>query len=372
MAEGVNVYIDPFSHHFYGDAFFEAQNVPLVGDDILAPFAFLKQWLEARGIRVRTAERLLSGERFPGKNLYVSLGIRDNYRQLAARSDVRLSAFFAFECPIVEPSLYRELGRAQRYFKRIFSWSDGSSLERFVGKPLRCEHFFWPQSFNQVHERVWSNEDRQFLVMINANKLPRVYWQELYTERMRAVAWFAERNEINLYGKGWDEPSKRMGKTWVPWTLRIWLEQLERMRQRKWPDPLLTGIRRAYRGPAESKVEVLGKHNFALCYENMIFKGWITEKIFDCFFAGTIPVYWGEPEIEKYVPPNCFIDRRKFKDYAQLYDFLKTLGPQEIRAYKQNAKAFLASPAYFPFTKEAFVEHFRRIIEEDAGVKLAP
>lgn len=371
MAARVNLYIDPFSHHFYRDALFEAKNAKL-GDNLLAPYAYLKEWLEARDVRVHTADWLLSGEKFTGANLYVSFGIRDNYRQLAARSDVTLSAFFAFECPIVEPSLYRELGRAQHQFKRIFSWSDGPSLERFVGKPLQCEHFFWPQSFNEVHKGVWEREDREFLVMINANKLPRIYWQELFTERARTVAWFAERNEINLYGKGWNEPSKRMGKTWLPWTLRRWLEKFEARRQQLWPDPLLAAARRAYRGPAASKAEVLGEHTFALCYENMILKGWITEKIFDCFFAGAIPVYWGEPEVERYVPPSCFIDRRQFKDNAQLRDFLKSLKPEAIRTYKENARAFLASPAYVPFTKEAFVKHFHRIIEEDAAVKIAP
>lgn len=366
----VILFIDPASHHFQQDRLFDLDKSPLIGDHLHAPYIHLREWFQKRGVRVFTADRLVRGEQRARKNIYVSMGVQTNYLALSQQPDVALSGFFAMECPIVEPRLYRELGRAQHHFKRVFSWSDGHSLEQFVGGPLQCERFFWPQSFNDVHEAIWAKDDREFLVMVNANKLPRLYWQELYTERMRAVAWFSARQAINLYGKGWNEPSKRMGKTWLPWTLRGWLEALDARWQKIRPDPLMTAARQVYRGPAASKAEALGNHTFALCYENMILKGWITEKIFDCFFAGTIPIYWGEPEIEKYVPPTCFIDRRKFKDYADLYAFLKALTPDKIRAYKENARAFLASPTYFPFTKEAFTGHFRRMVETDASIRL--
>ena len=36
--------------------------------------------------------------------------------------------------------------------------------------------------------------------------------------------------------------------------------------------------------------------------------GYVTEKIFDAFKAGCVPVYWGAENITKYVPAECFID----------------------------------------------------------------
>jgi hypothetical protein len=136
------------------------------------------------------------------------------------------------------------------------------------------------------------------------------------------------------------------------------------------PDPLLAAARRVYRGHAKSKAETLGKYTFALCFENMILKGWITEKIFDCLLTGTIPIYWGEPEIERYVPPECFIDMRLFKDYEELNNFIKSLSQEDIQQYKQNARDYLKSPQFQPFKKEAFVELFRRIVEEDTGISI--
>jgi len=365
----VSLYIDPPSLHFLQNRLFDPTFAGHAGDRILAPYVHLKRFLESGGIDVNTADYLPPCSS-SGRKVYVSLGILSNFKRLAKREDVVLSAFFALECPIVEPSMYRALNRAQHYFKRIFSWSDSPSLERFVGGRLRCEPFRWPQSYESVHEEIWRRADRRFLVMINGNKLPRLYWQELYTERMRAVEYFSRTGEIDLYGVGWDGPSIRVGKIPVPSTLRRLHRKLLGYWQHIRPDPLLEAARRAYRGFAHSKPEILGEYKFALCFENSILKGWVTEKIFDCFFAGTVPVYWGAPDIETYVPKECFVDRRDYAGYSELKSYLKSLTDKDVLTYKENARDYLNSPQFRPFTKDAFVELFARIVEEDARVSV--
>ena len=119
-----------------------------------------------------------------------------------------------------------------------------------------------------------------------------------------------------------------------------------------------------------NKGETLGKYTFALCFENQILKGWITEKIFDCLFCGTIPVYWGAPDIEDVIPEECFIDMRRFAGYAELRSYLKSLSAAEVRAYREQARAFLESPRFQPYTKQAFAGLIGRIVEKDAGVRL--
>ena len=361
----VAVYIDPPSHHYLNDRLFVVDDGRPSGDRLLEPYAYLRRRLEERGIPVHTAD-LMPPETEAGAttNLYFSLGMLGNYRALARRRDTVLSAFFAIECPIVEPSLYRALADVQHAFRHVFSWSDSAALERFVGEPLRCELFRWPQSFSEVHPAIWSRTDRKFLVMINSNKLPRVYWQELYTERQRAVEFFAQTDEIDLYGPNWDKPANRVGKTWVPATVRRlqqqWLTRWQRLR----PDPQLVAARRVWRGRARSKAETLGDYTFAICFENMVFKGWITEKIFDCFFAGTVPIYWGAPEIAELIPPECFIDMRQFSGYAELARFLKALRVEDVQRYRDSARAFLASSQFEPFTKQTFAQRFLTLVDE--------
>lgn len=359
------LYLDPPSYHFLSDRLFNVNDGRLNGDAMNAPYAHLRDFFALRGIPVRTADYL--PERADGvNNIYVSMGNLKGFRKLVRRSDTVLSAFFAMECPIVEPSMYRELGHAQRYFKRIFSWSDGASLSKFTGTPLQLESFRWPQSFSDVHEAIWRQTNRKFLVMINANKLPRIYWQELYTERLRAMEFFSRTQEIDLYGMGWDGPPYRVGKSWMPGSLRRLQRKLFSYWQCLYPDPILLAARRAYRGPTPCKAETLGDYTFALCFENMVLKGWITEKIFDCFFAGTVPIYWGAPDIETYIPQECFIDMRRFGSYQELMGYLKSLNQVNIQKYKEAVREYLRSPQFQPFTKEAFTSLFVRILEEDA------
>ncbi len=86
--------------------------------------------------------------------------------------------------------------------------------------------------------------------------------------------------------------------------------------------------------------------------------GYITEKIFDCFFAGTIPIYLGAPDIEKYIPKDCFIDRRNFAGYGELYTYLQSLTAKDIASFRDAAREYLSSEQYRPFTKENFAAQF--------------
>ena len=365
----IKLYIDPPTHHFLNDGLFNIELCSLNGDQILAPWVFLRKFFTSRGISVHTAD-LLTTSSTDDINIYISVGNINNYKKLSKLSNVILSAFFAMECPVVEPTFYRKMPHVSRHFKRICSWSDSNSLEPFIGEPLRLESFCWPQSFEKVHDAIWCKKDRKFLVMMNANKLPCIYRQELYTERLRAVEFFSRTGEIDLYGVGWDGPSYKLGKTIIPATIKRITRYLEHQWDRVRPDPLLAAARRVYCGPASSKSETLGKYTFALCFENMILKGWITEKIFDCLLTGTIPIYLGAPNIKEHVPPECFIDMRLFKDYEELNNFLKSLSKEDIQQYKQNARDYFQSSQFQPFKKEAFVELFRRIVEKDTGISI--
>jgi hypothetical protein len=55
-------------------------------------------------------------------------------------------------------------------------------------------------------------------------------------------------------------------------------------------------------------LEILNKYKFIICFENSSNDGYITEKIFNCFFAKTIPIYWGSSKISKYFNENSYIE----------------------------------------------------------------
>jgi hypothetical protein len=288
------------------------------------------------------------------------------------RRRIPLSAFFVLECPIVEPRLYRDLPQIGEAFAHVFSYSTESALRPFVPAPVALSSFRLPVGFDSVDEDAWARDDRGFLVMINANKRPRLTTNELYTERLRAVEYFGARGEIDLYGIGWDGPTFHVGESALPSPARRAAFAAHSALDRRFGtrDPLLAAARRAFRGAAASKVETLSSYAFAICFENMMLDGWVTEKIFDCFLAGTIPVYLGAPDVADWIPETAFIDMRRFAGYDELREFLLGLGPRERDAYRTAARDYLSSERFRPFTKHAFAELVGGAVALDLGVEL--
>jgi hypothetical protein len=116
----------------------------------------------------------------------------------------------------------------------------------------------------------------------------------------------------------------------------------------------LAGLQYAsYGGPVADKYEVLSRYRFNICYENAYgIDGYITEKIFDCFLAGTVPIYLGARNITAHIPSQCFIDKRDFSSYEDLYDYLTGLSAEQYVEYLGAAAAFIASERAAPFTPE--------------------
>lgn len=365
----VTLWIDPPSYHFEGDRLFDVAGAPTSGDSILAPYVHLKTVLAEQGVDVHTAD-LLDDRSADGRlNLYASTGMTKRLGALAARDDVTLSAFLVLECPLVARSMFAGLPEASRLVRRMFAFNDGRALAPFLREPVRFEPIRYPYAFEGVDERVWSRGDRSLMTMINANKaLPRD-GRELYTERLKAVEYFARFGEIDLYGVGWDGPPFRVGgAAWVPGTVRRLGRLADRAIAAVHPDPLLVAARRVWRGQVPSKADVLGRYRFSICFENQLLEGWITEKMFDCLRAGCIPVYLGAPDVREWVPAECFIDMRQFSDYDELRAFMRSLGEREVQGYREAGRSFLQSERFRPFSKQAFTEVFSRIVTDDAAV----
>jgi len=84
-------------------------------------------------------------------------------------------------------------------------------------------------------------------------------------------------------------------------------------------------------------------------FENTRFPGYVSETIFQSFFARCIPIYSGAPDVAQYVPPAAFIDARQFANYADLERFLRATTEADAKRYLDAAHVFLSSTAYETF-----------------------
>lgn len=107
------------------------------------------------------------------------------------------------------------------------------------------------------------------------------------------------------------------------------------------------------------KISTLKNYKFCICFENTTTnKGYITEKIFGCFASGCVPIYWGAPNIQSYIPRGCFIDYRDFKNNEELYLFLKAMTEEEYNKYLECIRSFLKSKEAQLFSPKAHEEIF--------------
>jgi hypothetical protein len=367
----VMVFVDPSYSVFYDNEMFKAKS-RWNRDGQFAPFIFLRERLAENEILVNTADYLLDHRMSGRLNVYVSLGIIDNYKELAKHDNVCLQSFYILEPPVVAPHLYHEIGGLTRRFDRVYVHNTaGMGYEKHFNRQSNLRKFFWPQVENGVIEHLWNNKDRGLLTMISSNKTPPPYLQvsrgqnpiglkislkknpgfknsELYSERIRAVVALHRLGNVDLYGYGWD----------------ISLYQILRNMPYSQSFPYMywknrKALRAIYKGAVKSKYEALSRYRFALCFENMAMPGYITEKISDCLFVGTIPIYLGAPDVENYIPKSCFIDMRDFDNYAELHSYLSSLSDEDISSFREAAREYLSSEQYQPFTKERFVEQFQ-------------
>jgi hypothetical protein len=205
-------------------------------------------------------------------------------------------------------------------FSKIYTWNDDLVDNKKYFK------FFYPVLQSMITDVV-PFEEKKFCTLVsghvpNLEKYPIKYPQELYSHRVKAIEFFEKMGEegFEFYGRNWDKNGYK-----------------------------------SYRGPVNDKINVIKNYKFSICYENCRdVPGYITEKIFDCFAAGNIPVYWGPANVTEFIPGDCFIDRRKFETLDDLYVYLKTMSKEEyqgyldrIQNYLQSQQAELFSPKYF-------------------------
>jgi hypothetical protein len=226
-----------------------------------------------------------------------------------------------WEPPTVQPDLYNP--KLHECFGKIFTWDDDLVDNK---KYFKFNYF----ALTKRMENLPSFESKKFCTMI-ARRLSSKHPKQLYHERERAIRFYEDKKgEFDLYGYGWE---KRKFKN--------------------------------YKRPVPSKLEVLKNYKFCICYENTRdVRGYITEKIFDCFAAGVVPVYWGASNVGEYIPEGCFIDRRRFKDDQEVYDFLKKITKEEYERFQKCAEAYLKSEKAQAFGGAQITHAMMKIIEK--------
>lgn len=285
---------------------------PLNRDDCLAGFHALKSCLEVRGGQCHTLDVFQDKKVTPDAVLFLDIPTIPLEFILGEWSSTVKKIVILQECPVIISRNW-DYNRHES-FDKIFTWSDDIiDGDRYIKMNFANK---FPQSIN-----FDLGKKEKFCTLIAGNKNSS-HPLELYSKRVQAIRWFENNHpeKFDLYGVGWEKE--------------------------KFP---------SYCGKVINKKETLEKYKFAICYENaQMVPGYITEKIFDCFFAGCVPVYWGANNVTQHIPCECFIDWRDFADYEELYQYLLTMTDEKYKFYLKNIQEYLNSPKSKSFTHEHF------------------
>ena len=77
------------------------------------------------------------------------------------------------------------------------------------------------------------------------------------------------------------------------------------------------------------KQSILNKYLFALAFENQCATDYITEKLWGAFMAGTVPVYYGAPNVRDHAPPHSLILVDDFATTQALMEYLEQVASNQ-------------------------------------------
>ncbi len=328
-----NILLYPWGDYYLDNKIFYNENFYNLCRVEKNPLLILKERFHSLGYNFETIDKLNPEESDYIIFFELPSKINPYYKECIKKGLNNRMILFLWEPPIVNPGNYDKL--THESFTYIFTWMDDLVDNKKYFK------FYYPQPSYIPKIDKMQFENKKLCTLISGNKKSKING-ELYSERINAIKFF-EKNDLDnfdLFGRGWNEPITKVEEMF-PFTVKKF---------------------KSYRGETTNKLLTLSQYKFCICYENQSINGYITEKIFDCFFAGCIPIYLGASNISNYIPECCYIDKRNFTSYDKLYDYLLSIDKSIYENYENSIKKYLESNNFRCFTDKYFADEIASII----------
>jgi len=308
--------------------------------------------------------RVKTGELSPSEVWVIQEG-----RSFEANELLRLGAkgkvLLCCESPLFVADFYRNLATISREFEHSLVFR-GALKDTF---PLIAAYALYFPSFDATQPcQSLSWDARKYLVMVAGNK----YWKirrspirqlaanirdivsrspqrftgayastQLHDQRLAAISHFGRGGKLDLYGGGWGS-----------------LKNLPS----RWQNELSATVSSLSPAPCTDKLATIAEYKFSLCFENIEFPGYVTEKMIDCLVAGVVPIYWGAPDIQDFVPKDCFIDARKFQSLNDLECYLERVSESEWQNSVNRGTSFLSEAMGQQYSYRGFAERIEAML----------
>ena len=117
---------------------------------------------------------------------------------------------------------------------------------------------------------------------------------------------------------------------------------------------------------ASGTIEHNKQYKFAVAFENRHYPGYVTEKIYDVYKSGCIPIYWGTPDVVKDFNPSTFINANDFPDFNALIDHIRRVDCDD-ELYASYFKEPILSDAWIQIFTDPTHAFFRKLVSDIIG-----
>jgi hypothetical protein len=337
----MTIILDTSNKPFYNNEIFKFE-IALKYPGSLTAF-YLCELCKKNNVEIFTADYVIANN-VDVKDAFIITEILTPWTKELIKRGAKRHILLCMETPSFAWKFYARLKKISSHYKYSFLFS-GSKLK--VSEQTIFIPIIFPQpDFNSNIFLSNSWENRSHLTLINSNQIRRVYKplhifyslfdkslrSELYTLRLKLIYFFHKSGKFDLYGRNWEKKIFGISKKYHKAALSV------------------------YKGSVEDKIATMSNYKFALCIENIVYPGYITEKIFDCLFAGCIPIYYGAPDVQDYIPENCYIDYRKFNNNNDLEIYLNNFDNIKFKNFNSNISNFLQSAKFKEYTCKSYAE----------------
>lgn len=106
----------------------------------------------------------------------------------------------------------------------------------------------------------------------------------------------------------------------------------------------------------KDKIEFASRYKFSITFENSMYYN--TEKIQEGFAAKTVPIYWGDPNIDRIYNSKAFINCHDYKNFDDVVEKIK-----EVDSNDKLYLDMLSQPAFrFPKDSKQIIEELEQFL----------
>lgn len=121
-------------------------------------------------------------------------------------------------------------------------------------------------------------------------------------------------------------------------------------------------------GYIRNKIKFLSSYKFSIAMENTEGNGYLSEKIFESFKSGTIPIYYGDYIVDEFINPKSFILIRGKNDMSEKIEYIKRIDNNDELYEKILRENIFIDNYYKEKIENERIEFLYHIFDQDKKV----